>query len=48
MSNLVAYHNDENLKKSVLAQMAAHREADTLIQGYGYWKKVDSRLHNLL
>ena len=33
-----AYHNNDKLKQSVLAQMAAHREADTLIQGYGYWK----------
>ena len=35
---MLAYHSDKKLKQSVLAQMAAHREADTLIQGYGYWK----------
>ena len=35
---MLAYHSDENLKKSVLSQMAAHRKADTLIQRYGYWK----------
>jgi hypothetical protein len=35
---MLAYHNDPELKKTVIAEMAAHREADSLIQGYGYWK----------
>ena len=32
-----AYHNDENLKSSVLAEMKSHREADNLIKG-SYWE----------
>jgi hypothetical protein len=35
---MLAYHNDPELKKTVIAEIAAHREADSLIQGYGYWK----------
>lgn len=37
-TKMLAYHSDEKLKQSVLAQMRAHREADTLVQGHGYWK----------
>lgn len=37
MVNLVAYHNDPKLKESVLAEMARHRNADSLVQGHGYW-----------
>jgi hypothetical protein len=35
---LLAYHSDRALKKSVVAEMAAHRKADSLVQGYGYWR----------
>ena len=35
---MLAYHNDAKIKKSVIAEMAAHRKADELVQGYGYWK----------
>ena len=35
--NLIAYHNDPSVKDAILAQLAAHREADELVQGYGYW-----------
>lgn len=33
-----AYLNDPKIKESVLEQMESHRKADTLMQGYGYWK----------
>ena len=35
---MLAYHNDNNLKQSVLAEMRDHKEADELVQGYGYWE----------
>ena len=35
---MLAYHNKPELKESVVAEMAAHRKADELVQGYGYWK----------
>src|SRR3990167_431915 len=35
---MLAYHNDPKIKKSVIDEMAKHRKADNLIQGYGYWK----------
>ena len=35
---MLAYHNKPELKQSVLAEMAMHRKADRLIQGYGYWE----------
>ena len=35
---MLAYHNDPKLRKSVIAQMVAHRKADELVQGYAYWK----------
>ena len=34
---MLAYHNDAKLKKSVINEMAMHRKADELVQGYGYW-----------
>ncbi len=34
---MLAYHNDPELKKSVVAQMAAHRKADELVKGV-YWE----------
>jgi hypothetical protein len=36
---MLAYHDDQKLKDSVIAQMRAHRKADRLRQGYGYWKE---------
>jgi hypothetical protein len=33
-----AYHNDLKLKERVLLKMDAHRKADELVQGYGYWE----------
>ena len=35
---MLAYHNDAKLRKSVINEMAMHRKADELVQGYGYWK----------
>ncbi len=36
---LVAYHNDQQIKSEILAQLARHRAADDLVQGhYGYWR----------
>ena len=35
---LLSYHNDPAVKAAILAQLAAHREADALVQGYGYWR----------
>lgn len=35
---LVAYHNDPQIKSEILAELAQHRAADQLVQGYGYWK----------
>jgi hypothetical protein len=35
---MLAYHGNEELRTTALATMAAHREADELVQGYGYWK----------
>jgi hypothetical protein len=36
-SPLLAYHGDPKIKKALLAQLAAHRKADQIVQGYGYW-----------
>jgi hypothetical protein len=33
---MLTYHNDPNLKAQVLAELAAHREADQIVQG-DYW-----------
>ena len=35
---MLAYHNDAKIKKAVVAEMAAHRKADSLLQDYGYWE----------
>ena len=35
---LVAYHNDQQIKSEILTQLARHRAADDLMQGYGYWE----------
>jgi hypothetical protein len=35
---MIAYHNDQSVKDAILAQLAAHRKADALVQDYGYWK----------
>ena len=35
---MLAYHADPALKASTLAQMAAHREADQIVQGQ-YWER---------
>lgn len=34
---LIAYHGREADKRAILAQLAAHRAADQLVQDYGYW-----------
>ncbi len=36
-NTLRAYHNDPKIKKAVINEMAKHRKADNLLQGYGYW-----------
>ena len=35
---LIAYHGREADKAKILAALAQHREADRLVQGYGYWR----------
>ena len=35
---LIAYHGRQADKDAILAQLAGHRAADELVQGYGYWK----------
>lgn len=35
---MLAYKNDEKLKEMYVQRAVAHREADQLVQGYGYWK----------
>ncbi len=35
---MLAYHSKPELKKHCINEMALHRKADTLLQGYGYWK----------
>lgn len=35
---MLAYHNDPALRTSVINEMALHRKADELVQGYGYWE----------
>lgn len=34
---MLAYHNDPTIKTNILAQLARHRAADELVQGYAYW-----------
>ena len=33
-----AYHNDSSIKEKYLARVRAHREADEILQGFGYWE----------
>jgi hypothetical protein len=35
---LIAYHGRAADKAAILATLSRHREADALVQGYGYWK----------
>jgi hypothetical protein len=35
---LLAFHNDPAIKKKYLDRVRKHREADQLVQGYGYWQ----------
>ena len=35
---MIAYRGRHELKREVIAEMAKHRKADALVQGYGYWK----------
>ena len=35
---LIAYHGDLAIKEKHLARVEAHRIADDILQGYGYWK----------
>ena len=37
MTTLLAYHNDPAIKTKYLNRMRKHREADELLQSYGYW-----------
>ena len=34
---MLAYHNAASIKSVILAELAMHRKADELVQGYGYW-----------
>ena len=38
-STLIAYHGKEPEKQAILAQLAAHRAADQIVQNNGYWKE---------
>lgn len=38
MTILLAYHGDPAIKAKYLARVAAHRTADELLQGHGYWR----------
>ena len=35
---MIAYHGQQAIKNEYLARVRAHREADQLVQHYGYWK----------
>ena len=35
---MIAYHGREADKTAILEKLSAHRAADQLVQGYGYWK----------
>lgn len=37
MTALLAFHGDPAIKETYLARVRAHREADQLAQGHGYW-----------
>ena len=37
-TKLLAYHGDKKIKAKYLGRVRAHRKADQLIQGYGYWE----------
>ncbi len=38
VAGLIAYHGRQADKDAIIAQLKAHRAADQLIQGYGYWQ----------
>lgn len=35
---MIAFHGDDKIKAEYIARVRAHREADQLVQGYGYWQ----------
>ena len=35
---MIAYHNDPTIKEKYITRVRTHREADQLVQGYGYWE----------
>ena len=35
---MIAYHGKPSVKAKYLQRVRAHRDADALVQGYGYWK----------
>ena len=34
---MLAYHNDERIKRDILEQLRQYREADQIVRGHGYW-----------
>ena len=38
MTTLLAFHGNPEIKEKYLARVAAHRAADELVQGFGYWQ----------
>jgi hypothetical protein len=36
--SFVSFHNDQFIKDKYVARVKAHKEADEIIQNYGYWK----------
>lgn len=33
-----AFHDNPKIKSNYIARVRAHREADQLVQGFGYWQ----------
>jgi hypothetical protein len=38
---MLTYHEDQAVKDEALAQLRAHREADEIVQSFGYWKRAN-------
>jgi len=47
-NKVLSYHNDDNLKKSVISEMKKHQEQDSLIKGtYGVYEIGDFKAARL-
>jgi hypothetical protein len=54
---MITFHGKQEIKDALLAQIEKHRQADEIVQGYGYWRDgkgcaigcmVHSRYHRAL